>query len=345
MIVLGSMGRGGAERVISIISREYCRLGWEVSICMLLSNRVEYPIERGVELVDFSGNKESRIRRLPYWVRSLRSRIKESNPDVIVSFAARINVIVLLAAWGLKKRIIVSERNDPKLDGRGVATNVLTSILYPHSSAVVFQTKRVRDYFSKRIQRISYIIPNPIEIDRRAANSPCLKIVSVGRLTEQKNQKLLINAFGVVHQKYPQLELVIYGEGPLRSELETLADSIGLKDRVLLPGKVSDVHQKIEDALMFVLSSNYEGLSNALLEAMVMGLPCISTNCAGADEYIINEYNGLVTKTGDCFELAEAMSRFIEDSILRKNCAKNASKIESVVGLDAAMRQWREVIG
>ena len=286
--ILGSMGRGGAERVISIISRDYAERGWDTDICLLLKNEVCYNLADTTRILDLSGKGESRLRRAPYWLSSIRRYVKEEKPDVVVSFAARINVIVMLACLGTKTKIVLSERNDPKCDGRDPVTILLTRLLYPHSEGIVFQTARAKSCFGRKIQKKGVIIPNPIEVQVCAKDTDIHKIVNVGSLKPQKNHELLINAFSDLSDKYPHMQLYIYGEGQLRTRLEEHIKRLGMQDKIHLPGACSDVHDQIKNAAMFVLSSDYEGLSNALLEAMMMGLPCISTNCSSLPEIIDN---------------------------------------------------------
>ena len=344
LFILGQMRTGGAERVISILSKDYAKRGWETDICTLLSEGVEYDLNSTTECHAFIGNSNSRIRNLPYWLKTIRKHIRETNPDVIVSFAARINIIVILACMGLRKKIVVSERNDPRYDGRGIPTVILTKLLYPHTSCVVFQTKRAAGCFGKRVRKNSMIIPNPIEVLEYAANTDINKIVTVGSLKEQKNHHLLIDAFAKLNKYYPEKKLYIYGEGPLRPELEKQIYDYNLQERVFLAGQKSDVHNHISDAAFFVLSSDYEGLSNALLEAMMMGLPCISTSCAGSDEYILNEKNGLLTPVGDMNALFYAMKKYFDNEDLRVACGENARSVAEIVCTENTLKRWHEVI-
>lgn len=149
---------------------------------------------------------------------------------------------------------------------------------------VVFQTKRVSSYFPYLSN--ATIIFNPISVSSVSKNTNLKKIVTVGRLTVQKNQKLLIESFSEVLKKYPNIILEIYGDGEKREELKYIIKTLGVSNNVIFKGNILNVHEAIADAGLFVLSSDYEGLSNALMEAMMMGLPCISTTCAGSDELI-----------------------------------------------------------
>ena len=266
--VLGSMGRGGAERVISILSNEYAKRGYQTDIVVLLSNEVGYELDSKTRLIDFSGETKSRWKRLPYWLKSIRAYVKENKPDVIVSFAARINVLVMSACIGLKIKIVLSERNDPRCDGRSKIVDFITKIQYKKASSVVFQTNRAKSYFPKL--KNSVIIPNPITVSCVAENTNPNKLVNVGRLTAQKNQKMLIEAFSKIEKENPNAFLEIYGAGELENDLRRQITETGLEEKVFLMGNISNVHEKIADAAGFCLSSDYEGLSNALLEAMMM---------------------------------------------------------------------------
>lgn len=340
--ILGSMGRGGAERVISILSRSYAERGYQTDIIVLLSNEVGYELHPSTRLIDLSGKTTSRIKRLPFWIKSLRAYAKENKPDVIVSFAARINIIVLNAVRGIKTKLVLSERNDPRYDGRSKVVDILTKLWYKKADSIVFQTKKAKEYFPKLDN--SVIIPNPISVSCFAERMNPNKIVSVGRLEPQKNQKMLISAFADVSKSFPDAFLEIYGEGTLRDELTSQINSLGLSDRVKLMGNVSEVHKAISDAAVFCLSSDYEGLSNALLEAMMMGLPCVSTNCAGADEYITNGENGFIVDTGDTVEFAKAISMLLSDNEKRASFSLKSKESSNDFSMEKVMKKWDNVI-
>lgn len=344
VFIVGGMTRGGAERVISILSRECIKKGWDTSIILLLFPNVEYTLHEKIKIMDLSGTVSSRVRRFPFWVYHIRKYLKAEKPDIVVSFAARVNIIMLLSVFGLKTRKIISERNDPFHDGRDKITEILTKLLYPGADKIVFQTARSMKYFSKRIEKKGIVIYNPIEVNVNASLTNSYKIVSVGRLEKQKNQFLLIKAFSEIIKKYPEYELWIYGEGKLRPDLEKLKDNLGVGNKVFLPGIVKDIHVQISDAEMFVLSSDYEGLSNALMEAMMMGLPCISTDCAGSDEMIKNGVNGLLVPVGNQQKLTEAMEKLILDKKLSNKLAGNAKNSSQIYSVTNIMEQWEIIL-
>ncbi len=344
LIFIGSMSRGGAERVISIISNDLAERGWDVSVCMLLSNSVDYRLSDKIKIVDLSGKTSSRLKHIPNWIFGIRKLVKNEKPDVILSFVARINIIVQLACLGLKERIIVSERNDPYSDGRSKLVDMLTYWLYPKADAVVFQTKRAEGYFEKRRLKNTYIITNPISVECCAGTPVKGKIVSVGRLMPQKNHKLLIDSVVEVHKSLPYVQLFIYGEGNMREELEEYTHTLEADNYVHFMGNVLNIHEKISDAELFVLSSDYEGLSNALLEAMMMGLPCISTTCAGSDEYIESGENGILVPVKSREDMTSAIFKVLENDELRTKLKNNAINKASDYKKEKVIKMWYTLI-
>ncbi|NMA66488.1 MAG: glycosyltransferase family 4 protein [Clostridiaceae bacterium] len=338
------MAKGGAERVISILANRYADKGWKVDIVMLLDDICEYKINERINLISIIGNARSRIMQLPKWIYGIRKYVLDYKPDRIVSFVARINLITLISCAGLEQKIVISERNDPKKDGRSFLVKYATFLLYPYSQVTVFQTKWAQSCFPITVKKRSVIIPNPISVDTLAHVKKQKKIVSVGRLSPQKNHSMLLDAFALVHKDYPDYTLHIYGEGELRNVLTEQINDLLLTDRVFLHGVVSNIHKKIADAEMFVLSSDYEGLSNALLEAMMMGLPCISTDCAGSNEVIIDGENGLLVPVGNTEKLASAMKKLIENKELAANLGNNAKKSSETFCCESVIVKWEEVI-
>ena len=341
--IIGGMTRGGAERVISILANQYAKDGWDVDIVMMLDYVVKYELDERINLINMTVDKKNKFKSAPKWVISFRSYVRKRRPDVIVSFVARINIVVLLSTLGMRVPIVISERNDPFADGRSKGIDILTKVLYPKAKVIVFQTKRALNHFSGGIRKLGIIIPNPISTECCASHST-KKIVSVGRLAPQKNQKMLIEAFSEFVKYHNDYSLYIYGEGSLRRELEQLIKNLKLENNVFLPGNVPDIHHQIADAEMFVLSSDYEGLSNALLEAMMMGLPCISTKCAGSDEIISDGYNGLLVPVGDKEKLVQAMVYLIENPDKRQEFINKGKVSVERCRASIVLKQWKDVI-
>lgn len=340
--VIGSLYRGGAERVISVLANEYIQHDCYVDILLLLSGTVGYQIDSRIKIYDFSGGSgadDSRIKRLPMWLHSIRTYMKQNRPDAILSFACRINVITLLASRGLKQRVFVSERIDPRFDNRGKVGDILSKLLYPKAEKVIFQTKKEQDYFKGLKNGV--IIPNPVSVTTYASEKKSKKIVTVGRMAPQKNHKMLINAFESALPDFPEYVLEIYGDGISQDETRQYIKNKHLEDKVRLKGNVPNVQECIADAELFVLSSDYEGLSNALLEAMMMGLPVITTDVSGTDEAVQDGDNGLVVPVKDEKAMAEAMKKMLSDSKFRKSCGERAKVTASErFNKEVVMDKW-----
>lgn len=338
--VTGSMSRGGAERVISVLCNYLVCSGYNVSILMLLHSHNEYPLDSRIQVIDLSDDSRKLALYLPVLLGKIRRYVAEHDTGILVCFMAQICLLTGLALTGKKTEMISCERIDPHYVHRAAVYEKILNRIYAASKYTVFQNTTERDYFPENIRKNSVIIPNPVQVQCTAAQSQ-KKIVAVGRLTDQKNHKMLIRAFQSVKAEDEAYSLSIYGDGPLEEELRTLAESLGLKDCVIFHGNVPDVHEQIKDASMFVLPSNFEGLSNALLEAMMMGLPCISTDCAGAGDAIVDGQNGILIPVGNEQALAEAMLRLIRDEALCQRLGENARRCaEERYSVNEVVSQW-----
>lgn len=343
--VLGGMSFGGAERVISILANHYAAKGWQADIITLLKPDCDFELHPTIRHIHMGGNSASRALRAPRWIAELRAYLCKEKPDAVVSFAARINLLVLGASLlAPKPRIVISERNDPMKDTRTPIVRKLTELLYPRADAIVFQTKHAMNCFSKTVQAKGMIIANPVTQNLPEATLNSKRIVAVGKLMHQKNHALLIDAFSRIAADFPEHTLHIYGGGPLEGELKAQIEKLGLAGRVVLEGWQSDVNAKIADAALFVLSSDYEGLSNALMEALAMGMPCISTDCAGASDMIENDKNGLIVAVGDRNALTDAMTRLLSDPKLSEKYGKAAKESAKAYATENILRRWEETI-
>lgn len=341
MFFVGTLMEGGAERVISILSRKMHEQGFDVQILLYYDREIFYEIESAVKItVVQKESGSSNILKNLLWIR----RFFKANADVIISFLSPFNIMSLAVHTGLRSTIIVADRNDPRFIPVNPAIRKLRDFLYRFSDGVVLQTMHNRNYFSKAIQQKSVIISNPIDLGEKAGMGLATKkrheIVSVGRLMPQKNQAMLLRAFAKISADFPEYCLTIYGEGPERELLEKLAGELGIKERVNLPGSVKDVHHRIACCELFILSSNYEGMPNALIEAMCLGLPCISTNVSGAADLIVSGENGLIIEVGDTEALTHQMKQLLSDQGQRDRYARNAVELNSKLEVDKIVKEW-----
>lgn len=326
---IGQMQKGGAERVMSLLVNEAAARGYEV--CLLIGNdKVEYDLDKKVRVITFDSdglNAKNRFKRV-------RQVFKEEAPDAIISFMSSPSIYACFCAIGLGIPVIISERNTPKYEVRDKIHGYLRSLAYCFASGAIFQTEEARDYFSKRLQRKSVVIPNPVKDNLPVAERVNVKkrIVNLGRLVPQKNHQLLIQAFSMFQKTHTDYELAIYGRGEDEGARERLLDyagKLGLRDRVAINDPIDNIHDEIKDATMFVLSSDYEGVSNALLECLAVGLPCVSTDCpCGGSRMLIDDgKNGLLVSVGDAEGLALAMGRIADDRTFANRLGEESKKL------------------
>ncbi|MDO4940311.1 MAG: glycosyltransferase [Erysipelotrichaceae bacterium] len=336
---------GGAQRVVSMLSSKMVERGFDVEVLKYYKSENIYPISDKVKITTLeeqTGTTNKLTNTM--WMR----KYFKNNADVIISFLATYNMLAICANKGNNIPIIVADRNDPRYVPSNKIIRTLRDDLYKHANGIVVQTSDNKNYFSKDVQDKCSVIMNPFVMKDKIgsalkANKEDL-IVSVGRLEKQKNQEMLINAFAELNDKYPTYKLVIYGEGPNRDTLQELINSKSLQEKVLLPGSVDDVLDKIKSTKLFVLPSNYEGMSNALAEAMCVGLPVISTNVSGASDLITNNENGLIINIDNKQELINAIDKMLTDEEFSNKCANNATEISKKLDIDVICDEWLEFI-
>lgn len=343
VIVTGCMVRGGAEGVIATVANGLAQRGWKIHIISILFDRWDYELDPSIECIDISNEKRNQMLDTPRLVLELRKKIRQIKPKAVLSFMVAVNIVTWLATRRLNVKYIPSERNDPD-KGRSSLIKKLQAKAYGAADTTVFQTTRAKEYFSDAIQKKSVIIPNPLREMPEAVYGASKRIVTAGRLSEQKNHKLLIDAFAGVYRDHPDYSIDIYGEGSMRDELQAYIDEKGLRNLVHLCGKVDNVPERIQDAYMFVLPSDYEGLSNALLEAMGIGLPCITTNCAGSDDAIQDGENGLIVPIQDRDAMEKAIRKLIEDHERAEIMGKKARESMSRYKVDNVVDQWEALV-
>lgn len=344
LFVTNSMHRGGVERVVSVLANHYAKKGYAVSILLLLFSGCEYQLDERVQVIDLSDANLSRVRQLPKWIRGIRKAVRQQRPQAVISLVGRTNVVMLFSCLFLRRNTIVAEGSDPMHDGRTPFSRFACKLIYPCAGSVVFQTTYQQAYFKRSAKKNGVLIRNPIET--LALRSPGSEnvIVAVGNLNPAKNHRMLIRAFQRIAAADPNVRLVIYGEGELRASLVQLINELRLRDRVSLPGNVLDVHARICNAKCFVHCSNYEGLPNALMEAMTLGLACVSTNWNGSGDLIQNEINGLLVPLSDSDALAAAVLRILTERDLAARLQMGARESSVTFGRERVLAQWDSII-
>ena len=342
--LLASLGSGGAERVVSLLVNKMVERGHQVEVICLKFNDVYYQTDSRVKVTLAMQQTKNRLTEL-FW---LRKYIKKQNPDVVIPFTEGVYCFTILSLLGTGIPIIASERLDPAAMSK--TRKLLKRLLLPFADWLVVQTQSIKEYFPESIQKKTSIIYNPVNESvfqpplpsERDGERP--RIISVGRLYPQKNQAMMIRAFAKVADEFPDWQLVIYGEGPLRAELEFLVSSFKLQDRVLLLGRTEHVVEELRKSKIFCMSSDYEGMSNAMIEAICVGLPVISTKVSGTEELIKDGENGFLIEIGDESCMGDCMLKLMSSAVDRKDMSIRNRKIAGLFDIDHIIKQWLELI-
>lgn len=348
--LIESLSDGGAERVTSVLANSFCNSDFDVNIIILNKKSNEYLVKDKIKKHYLSAEKSPiRLFRVIKRIKKINKLIRKIDSDVIISLAmpsTNINLISCLLSH--RKKVILSERNDPNFFPKSKGLKKIRNFLYKLTDNVVFQTNDAKKYFTKTIQEKGVIIPNPIKEDlpRPYEGNRKLEIVNFCRLDSQKNLIMLIDAFALLSKEYPDYILSIYGKGPLENELKEYAENSIENGKVNFKGYEKDIHNKILDSAMFVSSSDYEGISNSMLESLALGIPTICTDCpvGGARMFIKPYKNGLLVPVGDTIALYKAMKEVIEDQELSKNISQNAVKIREELSADKIFRKWLNIV-
>lgn len=351
-----NLNKGGAERVVVTLAERFSLDGNEVVIITEEHNKDEYSLSDKVRRISFdreegSSGLLSRMKELKSRRDELRKALKSEKPDIVIAFARSASYRAVSAANGICP-VIVSVRNDPKRDYVGTMNKLFIKMYLNKADYCVFQTEEARSFFDEKLQRKSSVIFNPINekychipmADKRRKN-----IVTVGRIAKQKNQLLLLRAFEKLQKTFNDYQLLIYGKDSSDGTLEELSNFIRekkMENAVRFMGTTDSLEKEIFDASLFVLPSDYEGMPNSLMEAMALGIPCISTDChcGGPASLIQSGQNGILIPVGDAERLAEEMKRLLSDAEEARRLGENGRVIGKTANTETIFAEWKKVV-
>lgn len=352
LLVIHSLSCGGAERVLCALANSWSERGHQVTVATMEDSIPFYSLVAGVELralgaASKSDSKISAVKGNFRRLRALRGAVRETRPDVVISFMTPTNVIAILAARSCRVPVIACEHTDPRHQQLNLSWSALRIAIYPLAQTVTFLTANVWKRWKFWLGGRARVMPNPVSID---AWSPPAKLnfsrnlVAAGRLVRLKGFDLLIEAFGAIAARHVEWGLTILGEGDLRKELEQQVEEAGLRGKVRMPGRVTNPHAWFAQADLFVLSSRYEGLPCALCEAMACGTPAISFDCeSGPADVIRDGIDGLLVRPGDVQGLGEALERLMANDQEREGFGARAREVQQRFGMPRVLEQWDEL--
>lgn len=353
-VVITDLGAGGAQRVLMHLLPVWARQYRVTVITLSEAENDFFQLPKGITRFSIDGIKTSTHRLQGLWrnlqrVMALRRRIKFVNAPVVLSMLCATNILTVLATRGLPIHVVISERNDPSRQSFGVIWNQLRRWCYRYADIVTANSRGALNAMQTYvpINQLQWV-PNPIrqfESKNVAVKSSPPNILAVGRLHYQKGYDLLLNAFAKFSKQFPQWQLHIVGDGPLKSPLQQLAAELGIQSAVVWHGAVDDPLPYYQKATMLVLASRHEGVPNVMLEAMSMGLPVIITDASpGPLEYIRHQHNGWVIPTEQIDAIDNAMRALASNPSLRAVLGNNAKADIQSFSIERVIRIWNGVL-
>lgn len=352
-LFISSLQKGGSERVMVNLAEYFHNKNYEVLLVTQYKKEDEYEISSEIKRV-YSEPEESKLQggRIKNFITrfvTLRNIWKTYKPDVVLAFLGKNNLMAIATSFFLPNKVAVSVRGEPTMEYESKFLQIIAKVMFNFADGVVLQTERAKEFFGKKIQKKAKILLNPLNpafLDVRYVGEKEDRIVAVGRIDENKNHEMLIHAFDKIASEYPNVSLMIYGDGCLMDKIQLLINEKKLEDRITLAGNVTDVADKIKSAKIFTLTSNTEGMPNSLMEAMALGLVVISTDCpcGGPATLIQNEENGILVPVGDAYALADAFRRVLSDKPFAEKLGENAFLTSEKFRPERVNGEWEEFL-
>ena len=365
VFVIDALVGGGAERVLSLITHELACRGLEITVLTKTSaDHDAYSLHRGISRICLKGWQRKRYECFPLFafrpVLILRRAIRQLKPDLVVSFMYKNNVVVLMSLLGTRYRVIVSDHNViapcfNTLKLKSLFFNILRRALYRFARAVLVLNSTMADQAARFVPRFKiHVVYNPIDIGLMTDtmskplhdfDKPHSKwLVGAGRLYHQKGFDVLIRAFAAVADVFSDWRLVIFGEGPLRAQLQRLTDRLRLSSRVTLPGYIQPLFPCLSRADIYAMSSRWEGMGMTLFEAMLGGTAVVTTDFSVLRDYITDDAICRIVPIDDVPAMSAALRELMSNSNLRKRMGAAGRAIAQRYSLAAAGDRWEQLL-
>lgn len=346
-IFIGGLGGGGAERVVCNLANYLAKKEWNICILTMFGRESSYPLHSNIKIHSLIEQQERKNFLYNFILRYLRLKeyVKTEKTDCFIVMLP-VTTIMLLSLRS-KFKVIVSERSNPARYSKVI--QCLLKVLAHKADGYVFQTKDILEWYLPYIkEKQTIVIPNAVNEEFIVNNKlvPEKRIIAVGRLTKVKNFELLIKAYSNIADKYPDYKVYIFGDGPERNNLENLARKLKVDKNIVISKFTNDIKEELQRSKVFVMSSDYEGMPNALIEAMALGLPCIATDCEGGGaKFLIQEnVNGFLVPVGNDKQMAQYIDLILSSEELAYNIGQKAQEIAITLNPDKVYSIWKEFI-
>lgn len=352
--VIADLGSGGAQRVMNLLANDLANhdeFSLDVISVALPGKGSFYPYDSRIRIhyaavppsvKTLASGIQVNVAR----VKALRALFRSIKPDIVVSFLTEINCLSLLAAAGTGIPVVVSERSDPYFYPEERLWRVMRRLVYPLSRMLVCQTEHAARFFTYLSRKT--VIYNPVSVAQSVAPAPVTGpyILGVGRHSEEKGFDLLLSAHALAHKKAPDLKLVLVGDGPDSDKLRALAKNLGTESSVIFAGAQKDMAAYYRHAFAFVLPSRFEGMPNALLEAMAYGCPSLVTpRFRAAGEIIEDGQSGIILSDIGADEISKSILHLYENPGVRDVLGICAMENIQRYAPSRIYKQWLGLLG
>lgn len=344
---LGGQGWGGAHRVIAILANYFANNNYNTTLIVWEKSEIDYEINKKVNIVNLNLKINSEKDRIIACLKT-RKVLKGLKGAYLYALMSRMAIDMLLSSLLLNIKIIGSERTDPNTEPKKPILRLIRNVLFKYMYKTVFQTNDAMNYFSKKVQKKGTVIFNPLSptLIKPYFGERRKEFVTFCRIDKQKNLPLLIDSFIDVHKKHSDFSLHIYGNGLLEKEIKDYINNKNASSFIIMEGFKKEIHKEIQDSYAYINSSDYEGMSNSMLESLAIGLPSICTDCpiGGAKMIIDNRINGILVPVNDKKKLEEAINELIDNKKLHKTISMNSIKIREQLNQDIICKRWESLI-
>lgn len=344
---LGGPGWGGAHRVVCVLANYFAKIGHDVTIIVWKDSPIDYPLIDSVKIQWLHSKIDKEVDVIKPCIMT-RKILKQNKGAYLIAFMSKMATYARLFTIGLNIKLIGSERTDPRKEPHQRISRLIRNVAFCFLDKTVYQTEDAMRYFPKMAQKRGCVIPNPItpNLPVPFSGERRKEFITFCRIDKQKNLPVMIDAFVEAHKKHPDYILRIYGAGKAEMEIRNNIKSHHAENYIFMEGFSNNVHDKIIDAYAFLSSSDYEGMSNSMLEAMAIGLPCICTDCpiGGAHMIIENGINGILVPVGDSSAMSAEICRLIENPILCQKISIESCKVRERLNEDSICEKWNELL-
>lgn len=348
VFLMSSLGMGGAERVVvSLANWIVTNTDSNVTILKFIDEKSSYPLNDKIRIIDMPKSNKNRFLNIVDRYNFCKKEFSNIEPDIIISFFNKTQLYAYLSKP--KKTVLIGSERCNVLE-LSFYEKLFSKAIAKKCDGFIFQTERVKKYYPKKVRKNSAVIYNAISNQKAidASKKNYLKeniITAMGRLNPQKGFDILIKSFKKVVSEFPNYKLLIYGEGEEREKLQSLINSLSLENNVKLCGNDKDAIYTVAKSKIFVLSSRFEGMPNALIEAMATGTACISTDCDfGPRELIENNHNGILVPIDDEKVLAEKIIYLLKNDITREDLGNNAKSILTKLDSETIYKKYYDYL-